>query len=103
MPNRYIYSRRAARQVKKIYQDTAKEWGLAQADKYDEGLEDTLQLLADSPDMGRGCNGIRKGYHRHEYGRHIIFYRQRKNDVFITTIIYDSMNLKRIFSERDNG
>jgi toxin ParE1/3/4 len=103
MPNRYIYSRRAVRQVKKIYLDTAKEWGLAQADKYDEGLEHTLQLLADNPSMGRECNEIRKGYHQHEYGRHIIFYRQRKSDVFITAIIYDSMNLKRIFSSRDNS
>ncbi len=94
MPNKYIYSRLAVSDVSNIYQETAKKRGIAQADKYDAGLEQSLQLLADNPDLGRKCDDIRKKYHRHEYGRHIIFYRKRKHDIFIIRILYDGMDAK---------
>lgn len=77
MKGKYSYSIRAEHDLKKIYLDTAKEWGVAQADKYDSGLEKSLQLLAVNPDLGRKCDGIRDGYQRHEHGHHIIFYRKR--------------------------
>lgn len=92
MPNNYIYSRLAASDVSKIYQDTANERGIAQADKYDAGLENSLKLLADNPDLGRNCDEIREKYQRHEYGRHIIFYRKREHDIFIVRILYDGMD-----------
>lgn len=93
MPGKYTYSVRAEKDVKDIYLNTAKKYGIIQADKYDSGLQQSLQLIADNPDMGRQCEYIRKGYHRHEYGRHIIFYRKRKNDIFVIRILYDRMNI----------
>jgi toxin ParE1/3/4 len=95
MPNRYIYSKGAESDVSQIYQDTAKKRGIAQADKYDAGLENSMQLLADNPDLGRKSDEIKEGYHRHEYGRHIIFYKKRKHDIFIIRILYDAMDEKR--------
>jgi toxin ParE1/3/4 len=56
-----------------------------------------LDLLADNPDMGRKCEEIREGYHRHEYERHFIFYRKRKSDIFIAATIHNSMNINRVF------
>ncbi len=95
MQGKYTYSLRADRDVKKIYLDTAREWGMAQADKYESGLEKTVQLLADNPDLGRKCDYIKDGYQRHEYERHIIFYRKRKSDIFIIRILHDRMDAKR--------
>jgi len=54
-----------------------------------------MQLLADMPDMGRKCDEIRKGYQRHEYERHIIFYQKRNHDILIVRILYDAMDAKR--------
>lgn len=46
MPSKkYTYSKRAERDLIKIYQDTARKWGIAQADKYDNGLEKTVNHL----------------------------------------------------------
>ena len=95
MPGKYTYSLRAEGDVKKIYLDTAREWGMAQADKYEEGLEKSLQLLADNPGLGRKCDYIKEGYQRHEYERHIIFYRKRESDIFIIRILHDRMDAKR--------
>jgi toxin ParE1/3/4 len=47
------------------------------------------------PDMGRKCGEIRKGYQRHEYARHIIFYKKRDHDILIVRILYDAMDAKR--------
>ena len=103
MQGKYVYSKRAEGQIKKIYLDTAKKWGTAQADTYDAGLLKTIELLADNPEMGRQCDNIRKGYRRHEYERHIIFYRKRPTDILITNIIYDAMDFKRIFRSEGNA
>jgi toxin ParE1/3/4 len=96
MGNRkYTYSKCAERDLIKIYHDTVKEWGIAQADKYDTELENTVDLLANNPNLGRNCNEIRGELKRHEHGRHIIFYRKRKADIFIIRIIHGSMDVKR--------
>ena len=97
MANRYVYSKRAARDLKKIYIDTAREWGVAQADKYAAGLENVLTLLAENPNLGRRCDEIRAGYRRFEHARHIIFYRGRKADIFIVRILHDRMDSERHF------
>jgi len=94
MRGKYTYSVRAEHDIKKIYLNTVQDWGISQADKYDAGLMHSLQLLADNPDLGRKCDEVRKGYHRHEYERHIIFYRKRKEDILIVRIIHDRMDIK---------
>ncbi|MCU7837489.1 MAG: type II toxin-antitoxin system RelE/ParE family toxin [gamma proteobacterium symbiont of Taylorina sp.] len=98
MQSKYTYSIRAEHDVKKIYLDTAIKWGMAQADKYNDGLEHSINLIAGNPDLGRQCDYIRKEYHRHEYERHIIFYRKRKQDILIVRIIYDAMDIKKRLS-----
>ncbi len=52
-----------------------KDFGDLQTDQYLRDLEESLQLLANNPDLGRSCDNLRKGYQRHEYQSHIIFYR----------------------------
>ena len=96
MPSKkYSYSKRAESDLIKIYQDTAREWGIDQADKYDNGLEKAINLHSDNPDLGRQCDEFGARYQRFEYERHIIFYRQRRTDIFIVRIIHDRMDVKR--------
>lgn len=95
MPGKFTLSKRADRAVADIYRDTLREWGERQADKYIDGLEGCLQLLADSPGLGRKCDDIKAGYQRFEYERHIIFYRTRKSDIFIVHILHDRMDVQR--------
>ncbi len=100
MPNKYTISKRAEKEIAKILEYSYRNFGLDQAIKYKSGLEDCFQLLADNPDMGRECSDIRDGYFRHEHESHIIFYTQRSNNIFITAIIHDRMDIKSILGVR---
>ena len=97
MKNKFKLSVKAHADIKKILRYSFQQFGESQAVKYKSGPEACFQLLADNPDMGSECNEIRDGYFRHEHEKHIIFYRQRLNDILIVTIIHDRMNLKNIF------
>ncbi|TPE47758.1 type II toxin-antitoxin system RelE/ParE family toxin [Maribrevibacterium harenarium] len=94
----YTYSKLAAQDLIDIYLYTAQIWGQQQADIYDAGLEHMVGLLADSPGIGRSCDDIRAGCRRFEHEHHIIFYRQRKNDIFIIRILHKSMDITRHIS-----
>tara|TARA_Y100001949_G_scaffold166986_1_gene164216 strand:+ start:284 stop:577 length:294 start_codon:yes stop_codon:yes gene_type:complete len=89
------YSGKASQDVIKIYQDTAKQWGINQADKYDSGLVNTLKLLQNNPYLGRDRSDIHKGYHHFKYERHIIFYKIRQHDLLIIRILHERMDAVR--------
>ena len=91
----YIYSKRAEQDIIKIYRDTAQKWGVAQADRYDEGLEKAVDILADNPDLGRECSEIQQNLRRFEHEKHIIFYRKRKQATFIVRILHQRMDAIR--------
>ena len=95
MQSSFTLSKRADQQAKQIYWDTVREWGVSQADKYIDEMENTLKLIVDNPDLGRSCEEIRAGYRRFEYGRHVIFYRKRAVDIFVVQIIHDRMDAIR--------
>ena len=92
MSNKYTLSKRADKQLQAIYKHSAKNFGSQQATNYLTGLEETFQHLGNHPALGRQCDSIRKGYRRHEYQRHIIFYRQRPYDIFIAAIVHEKMD-----------
>ena len=92
MQARFKLSSQARLDIKKILQYSLSEFGEYQVLKYKTGLEDSLHLLADNPDAGRPCDEIKISLQRHEHGRHIIFYRKRKADVFIIRIIDERMD-----------
>lgn len=95
MPGKYTKSKKTDQDIKRITKRSIADFGENQTDKYLNGLERCLQLLADNPKLGRTCDELREGYQRHEYESHIIFYRKRKNDIFITTIIHQSRDVVR--------
>jgi toxin ParE1/3/4 len=95
MLNKYTLSKKSQKAIDRILEYTYRQFGEKQAINYKSELENCLQLLVDNPEIGHPCNQIREGYQRHEHQSHIIFYPQRKNDIFISAIIHKSRDLKR--------
>lgn len=95
--NNHTYSLRAERDIQHIYRDTFKKWGEIQADKYDASLKHSIDLITSNPNLGRKCDYIKSGYRRHESGHHIIFYRQRKNNILIIRILHEKMDIEKHF------
>jgi toxin ParE1/3/4 len=56
-------------------------------------LEETLQLLADNPKLGCGYTSgkTKTDYHYHRYVSHVIYYRQREQDIFVVRILHKKM------------
>lgn len=90
----YTYSNLAEQDLIDIYLYSARTWGQKQADSYDAGLKHTIDMLVDSPNIGRDCDDIKVGYRRFEHKHHIIFYRQRKTDILIVRILHEAMDIR---------
>jgi toxin ParE1/3/4 len=70
---------------------TLDNWGLSQAEHYLDDLDDCFKLLVQTPQLGRACNRIRRGYRRIEQGKHVIIYRADDSGVFICRILHHRM------------
>ena len=92
---KYTYSKRAERDLIQIYKDTAKEWGVLQADEYNRKLQKTITLLADHPNAGQRCDEIKTGCRRFQCEKHLFLYRKRKADIFVIRILHTRMDYQR--------
>lgn len=93
MPSSYTRSKRADQDIKHITKQSIFDFGELQTDKYLAGLEETLQLLADNPKLGCGYTSgkTKTDYHYHRYVSHVIYYRQREQDIFVVRILHKKM------------
>ncbi len=89
---KYKLSKRADKDFKGIYKYTYKKFGEQQADKYTDSLEQCFSLLSEMPTIGRNVDYIKKGVLRHEHQKHTIFYRARKQDIFVVRILHEDMD-----------
>lgn len=81
---------RAYSDLDRIADYTQQKWGATQAVKYIDSLVDCFQLLADAPNLGRTCDGVRPGLRRFEHERHVVFYRQRLDGIRISRVLHQS-------------
>ncbi|MDR3727844.1 MAG: type II toxin-antitoxin system RelE/ParE family toxin [Terracidiphilus sp.] len=84
-------SREAEADIDQIAAYTTDTWGWVQSDRYLGQLEDSFQLLANNPSMGRSCDAIREGLHRFEIGKHVVFYRTEPDGILIARVLHQQM------------
>jgi toxin ParE1/3/4 len=70
---------------------TTDRWGWQQTDRYLGQLEDSFQLLAKNPKMGRPCDAISTGLRRHEEGKHVVLYRLKPGGIRIVRVLHQQM------------
>jgi toxin ParE1/3/4 len=95
----YRFSRLARLDLIEIADYTMDKWGLRQAERYLDDLDDCFTRLVQTPQMGRACDLIRLGYRRVEQGKHVVIYRADADGVFICRILHQSMVPERRFFE----
>jgi toxin ParE1/3/4 len=88
---RLRFSRRAEVDLLSIGDYSLHKWGKAQAVHYIGELEVCCQTLADNPALGRLCDHVRPGLHRHEHGTHVLFYRQERGGIVVSRILHQRM------------
>ena len=70
---------------------TKNAWGLRQAGRYLDQLEDGFHLLAQHPSVGRPCPSIQAGLRRFEIGKHVVFNRTEPGSIRIIRILHQQM------------
>lgn len=91
----YKLSKKAEKDFSDIYRYTFKKFGELQADKYTNSLESTFRLISENPKIGRSVDYVSKDLNRHEHMEHIIFYRIRKETIFIVRLLHESMDVSQ--------
>jgi len=83
----YSLSSDAEEDVRRLYWHGIEVFGLAQADRYLDGLFERFDQLAEQPHLYRAVNEIRAGYRRSVYGAHSIYYRVFDGQVEIMRVL----------------
>jgi toxin ParE1/3/4 len=82
---------RAKADLSSIDAFTVQNWGVAQADRYLNELEQCFCLLGGKPGLGRRASSICLGLRRMEKGRHVIFFREEPDGILVCRILHAGM------------
>jgi toxin ParE1/3/4 len=73
-----------------ILRYTTDTWGSAQADEYLIRILHGLDLIAQTPVIGRRCETLAPKLLRLVHSRHVIFYKPQKYGILVTRILHQS-------------
>ncbi len=91
----YQLTKKADSDLASAYEYGILNFGLEQAQSYLLGLYERLQILADSPMLGREAIELSPNLRRSEYQSHVIFYEQDSKDILIVRVLRVEMDFKR--------
>jgi len=78
----------------KIFEYTAMNWGLSQAEKYQDDLYDGMQLLSEQEELGKDYPYSELSYRKLHVNRHLVFYRVEKQECIVVRILHDRMDIE---------
>ena len=91
----YRLSQRAAADLDGIAEYTIHRFGLKQARRYRDDLENCFLNLAKYPSMGQRVEQLARGLRRFEHGSHLIFYKTLGEGVLIVRVLHYRMAVYR--------
>lgn len=93
MPRRYRLTPAAQRDLDDIFDYSASQFGLAQAERYTAELQAACEQLADQPTRAQDSSAIRAGYRRWPVGRHMIWLRVETDGITVIRILHQRMDV----------
>lgn len=78
-----------------IWSYTARQWDVAQANRYTDIMTAAFAELAQRPKTAPACDHIRPGYRRCSVERHMIYFRITAYGIAIIRILHDRMDAQR--------
>lgn len=85
----------AVRDLEDIWRYTAQRWGIPQAERYIDRLNDCFEALAQAPLSAPACEHIRPGYRRQSVESHVVYYRTGQDMVTVVRILHERMDAPR--------
>lgn len=94
MPQKYVLSPMAERDLEDIWTYTAQEWSVEQAETYTNDIINMFEDIAAGKRDGRPVL-VRAGYLKALVGRHAIYFQTRGEVIAIIRILHQSMDVER--------
>ena len=97
---KFKLTNKSVNDLTEIWNYTCFKWSENQADKYYHMLLENCNEVANNPELGKKYSMVIENLLGFKAGRHIIFYRKIEvNEVEITRILHDQMDLKNRIPE----
>ncbi len=90
-----IISVRAETDLREIWRWSYDRFGVDQADRYLDELDDGLRKCGAEPETGKRRDGVRAGYWSRLVRKHIVFYTFSDDVVLIQRVLHASMDPSR--------
>jgi toxin ParE1/3/4 len=88
---KYTLSEKATKDLANIFQYTYKNFNISQAESYLSELEECFIMLSNEPELAHKVEDIRKEYFRHLFRKHAVYFKVRKDDIFIVRVLHQQM------------
>lgn len=93
---KFKFSKKAAQDLKDIYQYSYREYGETQADTYIQELEKAFDLLAEDPLHCRErTEFIPSSVRIHHFNKHLIVYINEQDAILIVRLLHEKMDTKK--------
>ena len=69
------------------------------AERWLEGIDRLLRLLAGNPNLGQAVDHLRPGMRRHTYGRYLLFYKPQSDGILLYRVLHGARKIEDLFSE----
>lgn len=89
---------RAADDILEIW-DYIAEDSLEQADAWIDRLDESLQLLATQPLMGRARQELAAGLRSQPFERYVVFYLPMSNGIDVVRVLHSARDIETIFGD----
>ncbi|OKH88629.1 type II toxin-antitoxin system RelE/ParE family toxin [Thalassospira sp. TSL5-1] len=89
----YRLSALAVDDFRAIFEYTLLNFGMPQADRYVDDLENIFALLSKSPHIGAELADISVGLRRHPHKHHTVYYRKTRDGIFVVRILHQHMDV----------
>jgi toxin ParE1/3/4 len=92
----YKISKKALADIDEIWNHTAENWSIEQADRYYNLIFEEIEFIAENPLTGKDYSYIRKNYRCTIVKSHLIFYRinNKKDEVEIIRVLHQRMDVE---------
>ena len=99
MNGRVVLRPLAEQDIAEIWADGADRWGIAQADKYFDGMMDLFDLLSAQPEIARLRQKFIPPVRLHIYGSHIAIFETIDGGVAIIRVLHQRRDILALLGE----
>ncbi|SHG04425.1 toxin ParE1/3/4 [Flavobacterium segetis] len=91
----YIISEKALEDLNNIWNYTAENWSLEQANRYYNLIVDEIEYVSENFEATKDFGYIRKNYKFSKVKSHLVFYKKTKNtEIEVVRILHERMDIK---------